>query len=202
MKVITTHAHTHTHTRAIYTLRDSKAIHPCISQKEEISYLIPPFKWALFLLFFKYSCLHFLPTTLPCPTDPYLPPSVLPHFGFVHESFIHVPWWPFPFFPPLSPFSPPLWSLSVCSLFRCLWSYFACLFVQHLIKKCLIFKYEWTISPRQLRKPLSWWQKQRENETQRRRYSAESREKIKTKLRYSKRQGKMPQQCNKSRMLF
>ena len=32
----------------------------------------------LFLLLFKYSCLHFPTTTLPCPTHPYLPSSILP----------------------------------------------------------------------------------------------------------------------------
>ena len=31
-----------------------------------------------FFLLFKYSCLHFPATTLPCCTHPYLPPSVLP----------------------------------------------------------------------------------------------------------------------------
>ena len=34
-------------------------------------------------------------TTHPCPTNPHQPPSILPSFGFVHESFIHVPWWTF-----------------------------------------------------------------------------------------------------------
>ena len=53
----------------------------------------------LLLLLFKYSCVHFPPTTLSCPTHSYLPPSILPPFVFVHVSFMHVPWWPFPFFP-------------------------------------------------------------------------------------------------------
>ena len=34
-----------------------------------------------------------------------------------------------PLFPPLSPSPHPLWSLSVCSLFKCLWFYFAHLLV-------------------------------------------------------------------------
>ena len=32
----------------------------------------------LFIVLFKYSCLYFHPNTLPCPTDPRLPPSNLP----------------------------------------------------------------------------------------------------------------------------
>ena len=44
--------------------------------------------------------LHHYPTP-----QPSLPPtSILPPFGFVHVSFIHVPCWPFPYFPPLSLF--------------------------------------------------------------------------------------------------
>ena len=85
--------------------------------------------FSLFLLLFKYSCLHFPATTFSCPTHPHLPPSTLLPFGFVHGSFIHVPWQPFPFFHPLSPTPTPLWLMSVCSLFQCLWLYFAWLFV-------------------------------------------------------------------------
>ena len=48
----------------------------------------------LFILLNKYSCLHSPPPTLPCPTHPHLSPSILSLFGFVHVSFIHVPWWP------------------------------------------------------------------------------------------------------------
>ena len=43
------------------------------------------------LLSFKYSCLRFPPTTLPYPNHPHFPPLLLPSFGFVHVSFIHVP---------------------------------------------------------------------------------------------------------------
>ena len=57
----------------------------------------------IFLLLFKYSGLHFPPTTLPCLTHPHLLPSSLALFCFVLGSFIHVPGWRFPFFPPLSP---------------------------------------------------------------------------------------------------
>ena len=61
------------------------------------------FNFYFFLLLFKYGCLHFPTYTLLCPTHPYLPPSILPPFGFVHGSFIHFPWWPFSFFPPYTP---------------------------------------------------------------------------------------------------
>ena len=55
-------------------------------------------------MLFKCSCPHFPTTTyFPLPHASRLPPSILPSSGFVHGSFIHVPWWPFPFFPPLSP---------------------------------------------------------------------------------------------------
>ena len=58
-----------------------------------------------------------------------LPPTLnLIPFGFVRVSFIQVPWWPFPYFPPCYPLPPPLWLLSVYSLFQCLWLYFAYLF--------------------------------------------------------------------------
>ena len=57
------------------------------------------FLYFLILIVFivvQVSCLHF-----PCTTFP-APPSILPHFGFVYGSFIHVPWLPLPFFPLLS----------------------------------------------------------------------------------------------------
>ena len=78
------------------------------------------------LLFNRVFSIFTPPCLLPHPS----PPSTLEPtpFDFVHGSFIHVPWWPFPYFPPLSLF-PPLWLLSVCSLFQCLWLYFAYLIV-------------------------------------------------------------------------
>ena len=71
----------------------------------------------------------FPPPLSPAPPTPtsHLPLRILPCSGFAHGFFIHLPWGPFPFFPPLSP--SPVWLLSVCSLFHCLWFYFACLFV-------------------------------------------------------------------------
>ena len=44
-----------------------------------------------FKLLLKYNCLHFPATTFPHPTHLHLPPSILPHFGFVHGSFMHIP---------------------------------------------------------------------------------------------------------------
>ena len=66
-------------------------------------FVLPFFIFAFVLMLFKYSCLHFPDTTFPCSIHPHLPTSILPPFGFVHGSVIRVPWWPFPFFPPLSP---------------------------------------------------------------------------------------------------
>ena len=43
----------------------------------------------------------------PHPIHHCLPPSIFPHFGFVHVSFIQVSWWPFPSFPLFSPSSLP-----------------------------------------------------------------------------------------------
>ena len=54
-----------------------------------------------FLLLFKYSCLHFHPTMPPTPPVSSSHPRTYP-LGVVHVSFIHVPWWSFPYFPPLS----------------------------------------------------------------------------------------------------
>ena len=81
-----------------------------------------------FLLLFYYSCLNFPP--LPSPTL---------HTPCSHSQFPHCcpcPWVihtcslasPFPFSPPLST-TPPLWSLSVCSMFPCLWFYFVHQFI-------------------------------------------------------------------------
>ena len=43
------------------------------------------------------------------PRHPSLPPTLKPNpFGFVHVSFIHVPWWTFPYYP-----SPPPVTISL-----------------------------------------------------------------------------------------
>ena len=71
------------------------------------------FYFIIFLLF-KYSCLHFTPTIPHHPSHPCFPPLILPHFGFVHVSFIHVPAKLSPF-PTHYPLLSLLWLLSVCS---------------------------------------------------------------------------------------
>ena len=85
------------------------------------------FNFIIFLLLFKYS---FVPFPRPLPTTPVLSTSL---------TCFHPPCYcpcvlyncsckPFTLFPCNSlPF--PLWSLSACSLFQCLWLYFACLFI-------------------------------------------------------------------------
>ena len=35
----------------------------------------------------------FVPLHFPHPTHPHLPPLILTPFGFVHVSFVHVPWY-------------------------------------------------------------------------------------------------------------
>ena len=83
----------------------------------------------IFLIVVQVQWSSFSPHHGPLP-QPSPPPILEPTpFGFVHVSFVHVPWWHFPYFPPLSPLPPPLWSLSVCSLFQCHWLCSACLFV-------------------------------------------------------------------------
>ena len=85
------------------------------------------FIFYLFLLLFKYSCLHFPPSLFPAPLTPTShPQSYLP---------LLCPWVLYtcslttlPLLCPIIPLLPPLWSLSVCSLFQCLWLYCACLF--------------------------------------------------------------------------
>ena len=48
-------------------------------------------------------------------------------FGFVHVSFIHVPWWSFSFFPCYPPPPSPLITVSLFFV-QCVWLYFACFF--------------------------------------------------------------------------
>ena len=77
----------------------------------------------LFIYLFIHCCSSivvsiFIPPRPPPHTHPRILPFNLSPFGFVHVSFTHVPWWIFPYFLPLSPITPPLWLLSVCSLFH------------------------------------------------------------------------------------
>ena len=63
--------------------------------------------WHIVILFFSVVQVQFSPfPTYHCPLPhPFpSPTAILLPFGFVHVSFIYVPWWPFPYFPPL-PFS-------------------------------------------------------------------------------------------------
>ena len=62
----------------------------------------------LSLLLFKYSYLPF-----PATTSPYLPPSILPRFGFIDGSFIHVPYHPSPSFYCYPPHPSPLVTVSL-----------------------------------------------------------------------------------------
>ena len=82
------------------------AIDPSASLPTNWSSCILLFNFKPFKINVQIQLSPFSPTTFPCPTAPHLPPSILPPFGFVHGSSIHVPWWPFPFFPPL--FSSPI----------------------------------------------------------------------------------------------
>ena len=80
-----------------------------------------------FLLLLKYSFLPLQPTPQP-PSLPHLPPLFPPTpLVTVHVSFMIVPA-NFILFPHC-PLPSPLWSLSACSQFQCLWLYSACLFV-------------------------------------------------------------------------
>ena len=84
--------------------------------------------WLLFFLIVVQVQLSPFSTHHSLPPHPSPPSTLKPTpYGFVHVSFIHVPWLPFPYFPhypsPLA-FQFP----SSCSLFQCLWSYFACLY--------------------------------------------------------------------------
>ena len=95
----------------------------------------------LFLLLFKYSYLHFSSSTPHCLIHPHLPPSILTPFGFVHMSFIHVPWRPFPFSPHY-PLPPPLWLLSDCSLYMYESLYTSCEALFHPFK-CTTASEKW-----------------------------------------------------------
>ena len=86
-----------------------------------------PFTYFIFVVV-QVQLSPFFPHHSPLP-----PPSIWTPFGFVHGSFIHVPWWPFPFVPPLPTLPHPcdycqfvLYSLSlvIFCLFACL---FCCL---------------------------------------------------------------------------
>ena len=80
------------------------------------------------LFTFSYTCPNFFPIALPSPI-PTHSHSIFPHIVHAHEYSIHTPWLaPSPSSPIIS-LPHPLWSLSVCSLYPCLWFYFPHLFV-------------------------------------------------------------------------
>ena len=70
----------------LYSLSEADFIRPKrvrIEKRDQFDrqYNLINIGWTFFillLLLFKYSCLHFLATSLPRPTHPHLPPSVLP----------------------------------------------------------------------------------------------------------------------------
>ena len=73
-----------------------------------------------FLLLINYSCPNFPPVALPHATQPPAPLVSTHPIVLVPGSFIHVPWWPFPFFPLLSPSPFPLVTVSVFLISICL----------------------------------------------------------------------------------
>ena len=90
----------------------------CVVANGRISFYF----FTFFLLLFKYS---FLPFPL---SPPHLPP-LFPPPPFYGPRILYnsscKPFTPFPY----NPLPSPLWSLSACSQFQCLWLYFACLFI-------------------------------------------------------------------------
>ena len=52
----------------------------------------------IFIYYLFYCCSSTIVSIFTPPTPTSYPQS-LSHFGFVQMSFIHVPWWPFPYFP-------------------------------------------------------------------------------------------------------
>ena len=68
-----------------------------------------------FKLLFEHSCLYFPPPLS------HLPPSILLPFGFVHVSFLHVPWQPYPFFSLLSSYTHPSGYCQLVLYFSDMW---------------------------------------------------------------------------------
>ena len=84
----------------------------------------------LFLSMFSYSCPHFSPIALLCPTHP--PPLTFnppPPHCLCPPVLYTCSLMTFPLLSPVISLPAPLRSLPICSLFPCLWFYFARLFV-------------------------------------------------------------------------
>ena len=134
-------SHSHVKIRWLITQCDGSLIwlilqhHPLVIWKILVHWVMHVFKmltqfhYRTFLVFILFILLIFycfsstvvsifLPLLLPAPPPP--PTINLTSFGFVHGSFIQVPWQTFPFLFPVIPFPTPLWLLSVCSFFQCL----------------------------------------------------------------------------------
>ena len=86
------------------------------------------------------------PPIHPHNSQPHLPPLIPPPFGFVHMSFIVVPGNHSSLFPHY-PLPPPIWLLLDCSLFHCLWLYFACSFVLLIMLHLKLSFYGICLSP-------------------------------------------------------
>ena len=127
------HMETTVPARATVIMRQGKARFWIKEMKKELLecvavHNLPPSLSAFlkkFLLMFKYNCLYFLPTTLPSPQNPTfhllshcpLALSMCPLHMFLDNPSSFLPHYPLP---------TPLWLLSVCSIFQCLWLYFVC----------------------------------------------------------------------------
>ena len=102
------------------------------------------FMFYIFFYFFesfKYNCLHFPHTAHPHPTYPCLPPYLLPTLAFfmcpLYCSLVTLP-----LFSLIIPLPQLLWLLSVCSLFQCLWLYFASLFLLLIMFQLKVRSYD------------------------------------------------------------
>ena len=90
----------------------------------------------LFIFIVQVQLCPFLPHHV-SPPHPSVPPTLEPTpFGFVHMSYIHVPWWPFPYCPLLS-FSPLIsgycqfilyFNISSCILIACFFCWLGSLY--------------------------------------------------------------------------
>ena len=118
---------------------------PCTHEKDEktssSTYISSLLSKGFFLFFFFFELRHlwdiffiavllqlpqFSPFAAPCSTYPSAQAPTVNAHPVVH---VHGPFTLVPYLGPSPSFFPyPLWSLSVCSLFPCLWLYFACLF--------------------------------------------------------------------------